>query len=93
VRGRLETRPTASQPAIPQGQNQIRDSRRAELRGTQARRGATAGVAQGRRTRGADRSYTRCRWVLSEDHPDTLGSAGNLAADLRDLGEFVTSPK
>ena len=26
--------------------------------------------------------------MLGEDHPDTLDSAGNLAADLRDLGEY-----
>ena len=29
----------------------------------------------------------RRRRVLGEDHPDTLASAGNLAADLRALGE------
>jgi hypothetical protein len=29
----------------------------------------------------------RSRRVLGEDHPDTLVSANNLAADLRDLGE------
>ena len=26
--------------------------------------------------------------MLGEDHPDTLSSANNLAADLRDLGEY-----
>jgi hypothetical protein len=26
--------------------------------------------------------------VLGDDHPDTLISASNLAADLRDLGDF-----
>ncbi len=26
--------------------------------------------------------------MLGEDHPDTLGSASNLAADLRGLGEY-----
>jgi hypothetical protein len=30
----------------------------------------------------------RRRRVLGEDHPDTLWSANNLAADLRGLGEY-----
>jgi hypothetical protein len=32
-------------------------------------------------------TLVRFRRVLGEDHPDTLTSASNLAADLRELGE------
>jgi hypothetical protein len=32
-------------------------------------------------------TLTRFRRILGEDHPDTLTSARNLAADLRQLGE------
>jgi hypothetical protein len=32
-------------------------------------------------------TFDRCRRVLGADHPNTLQSANNLAADLRALGE------
>jgi hypothetical protein len=35
----------------------------------------------------AEDTLTRRRRVLGDDHPDTLGSAHNLAVDLRALGE------
>jgi hypothetical protein len=35
-----------------------------------------------------DDTLTRFRRVLGNDHPDTLTSAGRLAADLRELGEY-----
>jgi hypothetical protein len=34
----------------------------------------------------------RRRHVLGHDHPDTLYSAHNLAADLRELGEAADGP-
>ena len=37
-------------------------------------------------------SLARTRRLVGEDHPDTLGSAGNLAADLRRLGEYQAAP-
>jgi hypothetical protein len=36
-------------------------------------------------------TLARYRRVLGDDHPHTLRSAGNLAADLRALGETHTS--
>ncbi len=35
-----------------------------------------------------ERAFTDRRRILGEDHPDTLGSAGNLATDLGALGEY-----
>lgn len=37
-------------------------------------------------------TLARLRRVFGEDHPDTLRSAGNLAADLRALGEAGEGP-
>ena len=37
-------------------------------------------------------TLARSRRVLGEDHPDTLRSANNLAADLRELGEAGYDP-
>jgi hypothetical protein len=37
-------------------------------------------------------TLARSRRVLGEDHPITLASAGNLAADLRALGEAGDDP-
>ena len=37
-------------------------------------------------------TLARRRRVLGEDHPDTLRSANNLAADLRALGEAGDDP-
>jgi tetratricopeptide (TPR) repeat protein len=35
------------------------------------------------------RTYDTCRRILSEDHPDTLASANNLASTLRVLGDLT----
>ena len=50
------------------------------------RRPATLGEHEQARDLDED-TLTRRRRVLGDDHPDTLGSANNLAADLSALGE------
>ena len=49
------------------------------------------GEFQAARELGED-TLARRRRVLGEDHPDTLASAGNLATDLRALGEADDGP-
>ena len=49
----------------------------------------TAARSSGQAARELDEdTLARSRRVLGQDHPSTLTSANNLAADLRDLGEY-----